>query len=154
MANAVGSEELESKTNVPEEIETYQIISFNAKDLPETYKNVVVAPFLNSLRYGNDLFKLIDKDVYYSTYAKYIELLLSRPKSVVKLAMLDDDTILGWSLFEAKILHYVWIKKEQRRLGIAKSLLPKEFDTISHITNKGLSIWVSKYPSLKFNPFI
>ena len=52
-----------------------------------------------------------------------------------------------------KTIHYIWVKNEVRRQGIGKALMPKEFDTISHITNKGISIWVNHFPEVKFNPF-
>jgi len=108
---------------------------------------------LNSLRYGNDLFKLIDQDAYYKNYGNYISALLARPEMKVKLAVLNDDTVLGWSLYMNKTVHYVWVKSEVRRQGIGKSLLPNEFDTISHITNKGINIWINKYPKVRFDPF-
>ena len=72
---------------------------------------------------------------------------------MIRLAMLDDETILGWSLYEYKTLHYIWVKQEVRRQGIAKALMPKDIEFFSHITNKGLSIWSSKYKELRFNPF-
>lgn len=134
--------------------ESYKIITYPGNQLPQDMRSLIIAPFLNSLRYGNDLFKLIDKNSYYSVYPKYIEALLRRDNSIIKTAALDDETILGWSLIENKTLHYIWVKKEVRRQGIGQSLLPKEFDVISHITNKGMNIWVSKYPKVRFDPFI
>lgn len=154
MGNKLGNQELEFKTETPKKVESYRLITFSAPELPEEFKHLIIAPFLNSLRYGNDLFKLIDQDAYYDSYKKYIEHLLSRPTATVKLAMLDDDTVLGWSLTQGKIVHYVWVKKESRRLGIGRALLPKDFDTITHITNKGMNIWVNKFPQVRLNPFI
>lgn len=150
----MGSEELEPETEKLEEIESsYRIVYHTGAKLPQEYKNLVVAPFLNSLRYGNDLYKLIDKDAYFLNYSKYIDLLLNRPMTIVKLAVLKDDTVLGWSLIEHKTVHYVWIKKEVRRQGICRALLPKEFNVISHITHKAINIWVKHFPEVKFNPF-
>ena len=148
----MGNKTLDSETDGPKE--NYKVIKYLAPELPQEFRNLVIAPFLNSLRYGNELFKLIDKDVYYHFYELFIERLLTKPMAFVRIAMLDDKTVLGWSLSDQKMLHYVWVKKEVRRQGIGKALLPKEFSEISHITNKGLSIWISKYPSVKFNPFV
>jgi len=148
MAREVATPILES------EIESsYGIIFYQAQNLPNEFKNLIIAPFLNSLRYGNDLFKLVDKRSYYSNYGQYIELLLKRPDSRVCIAILSDKTVLGWSLVQKNVVHYVWVKKEVRRQGIGRSLLPKEFDTISHITNKGLNIWVNKFPNVRFDPW-
>lgn len=150
----MGDKELESKSEGTEEVSSgYTVKHYQAIHLPEEYRNLIRAPFLNSLRYGNDLYKLIDRDSYFVSYGKYIEHLLHRPLSVVALAILDDDTVLGWSLYEGTTLHYIWVKKEVRRQGIAKELIPDKFDVITHITNTGINIWVNKFPEVKFNPF-
>lgn len=154
MADEMGSQELEPTRDESEEVESsYKIIPYAGHSLPFEFRNSIIAPFLNSLRYGNDLYKLIDKDAYFTNYGKYIDIILLRPNMRVKIAMLKDKTVLGWSLVENKTLHYIWVKKEVRRQGIGRSLLPKEFDTISHITNKAIGIWVNHYPEVRFNPF-
>lgn len=154
MANKLGNKELESTSEGLEEVDSEYVLKFYAASLlPEEYKNLVRAPFLNSLRYGNDLYKLIDKDAYYLSYGKYIEHLLQRPRSIVSMAALDDGTILGWALYEGTTLHYVWVKKEVRRQGIAKELIPDKIDIITHITNTGINIWGNKMPEVKFDPF-
>lgn len=147
----MGNQILEPSSTSPKEV--YRLITFKGRELPLEFRNLIIAPFLNSLRYGNDLFKLIDKESYYDNYARYIETLLSRNNSHVKLAVLDDETVLGWCLYQDKTVHYIWVKKEVRRQGIGKSLLPKDFTSISHITNKGINIWVNKYPEVSFNPW-
>jgi len=148
----MGSEALEPTGERIKE-ERYRLSLYPGSQIPPDFKNLIIAPFLNSLRYGNDLFKLIDKDAYFLSYNKYIELLLQRPSTQVKFAILDDETVLGWRISELKTLHYIWVKKEVRRQGIGRALMPQEFDTISHITNKGINIWVNHYPNVKFNPF-
>lgn len=154
LGDEVGSEELEPSAAELEEVESsYRVEYFGGPKLSKEYRNVVVAPFLNSLRYGNELFKIIDKEAYYSSYARYIESLLLRPMTIIKMALLKDNTVLGWAMIEYKTLHYVWVKKEVRRQGIGRALLPNDFDTITHVTNVGLNIWVSKYPEKVFNPF-
>lgn len=154
MANEMGNTHLELERNEPEEIESsYRVVKYKASELPEEFYNLIIATFLNSLRYGNDLFKMIDKEAYFPKYGQYINLLLKRPQAIIKLAMLRDKTVLGWSMCELKTVHYVWVKKEVRRQGIGKSLVPIDFDRITHITNKGISIWGSKYPNVRFDPF-
>lgn len=148
----MGSQALESTSNEDQEI--YRIVTYPASKAFIEFESLIMASFLNSLRYGNDLFKLIERDAYYKNYKIYVESLLKRPTSMVRCALLDDNTALGWCLYQDKTLHYVWIKKEVRRQGIGKSLLPKEFDTISHITNVGINIWVNKYKDVRFNPYL
>ena len=132
----------------------YVLEYVKASKLSEDLINVILGPFLNSLRYGNDLFKLIERDAYFNSYGRYIRGLLQRPDSVIKFAILDDGTIAGWCLFERRTVHYVWVKKEARREGMMRQLLPNEFDVISHLTNQGLKLWANHFPQVIFNPFI
>jgi GNAT superfamily N-acetyltransferase len=153
MAKQVGDKELEFETNDLEKVAHYKLVKYPANQLPGEYRNLVIAPFKTTLRYGNDLFKLIDKEAYFEKYSKYIDILLQRPDSIITLAVLDD-VILGWCLYERTIVHYIWVKKEVRRQGIGQALLPKYFGIISHITNIGLKLWANYYPLVRFDPFV
>ena len=133
----------------------YKILSYRSL-APDVYKSFVYASWLNGLRYGNDFFKLIDKDAYYASYHKYITSVLSRRGSRLRIAVLseDEDVALGWSLDEGEILHYVFVKEDLRKNGIGRSLVDPKIKTFSHITKIGLSLWNDKMPNLKFNPFV
>lgn len=154
MADEMGSKELEQQAIEPES--SYSIIAYNSQALPHEFLNLIKAPFLNSLRYGNELFKIIDKQSYFNNYSRFIDSILQRPKVIIRLSMLNDLTVLGWAMYELNILHYVWVKKEVRHQGIAKAMTENlEFTYFTHITNKGLSIWAkSHYQHLKFDPFL
>src|SRR5271166_5811041 len=95
-------------------------------DVPESYKNLVLSKWLRSLRFGNDYFQIIDADVYFKTYSQYITLILNRPLTVVRLAVLTDDpdVVLGFSVSEKNKIHFVHVHKDHRRLGIGSDLLP------------------------------
>lgn len=97
----------------------------------------------------------MDAEAYFKVYNAYIETLLHRPFATVKLAVLADnfDVVLGWALMEPNKLHYVHVQKDQRKQGIARELCSQSFDTITHLTNIGLSIWAKKLPLVKYNPF-
>ncbi len=75
----------------------------------------------------------------------------------MRLAVLSDDpdVVLGFSVSREDVLDYVYVHKDQRRLGIARKLLPPHFTTFSHITLTAMEIWHKnpKYKQLKFNPF-
>src|SRR5271166_2264578 len=133
---------------------SYTVLKYQGSELPEQYKALVFSKWLRSLRYGNEYFKLIDQVVYFRMYHKYIELILSRIRTIVSLAVLSDDkdVVLGFSVTESVVLHYTHVHANQRKQGIAKSLC-KDIEIITHITNDGLKIW-GKYPEVKFNPFI
>lgn len=155
---------MDAQTDVSES--SYKVITFPASALPEQYRPLLFSKFLRSLRYGNEYFKLIDKDAYFQVYHAYFNTLLWRPGSIVKLAVLSDDpdVVLGWSLTEPNKLHYVYVNKDSRKMGIGKELTKEPFNTITHLTTIGLSIWGNKFnndPSrvmptktlVVFNPF-
>ncbi len=136
---------------------TYKIIAFKAEDLPKDYSGLIYSKWLRSLRYGNDYFKLIHPEAFYRSYERYISTILDAPNAVVRLAVLtdDQDVALGFCVYRGSTLDYVHVHKHQRRLGIARNLIPDGIDTITHVTKTGLSIWGSKPKcrEWKFNPF-
>ncbi len=133
----------------------YVVKSFAAVDMPAAYVGMVYAKWLRSLRYGNHFFKLVQRDAFFIGYHKYLDVILSKDNSIVRFAVLadDHDVVLGFSVCRYKTLDYVWVHKHNRKIGIATALVPNNIDTISHITNVGLSIWGSKYSHWQFNPF-
>ena len=133
---------------------SYDIISFKGAVLPPAYTNMIYSRWLRSLRFGNDYYKLINSKDYYSSYQKHIAYILSLPTTVVRLAVLSDDhdVVLGFSVSRGDILDFVHVHKDMRRQGIAKSLVPKDIKTITHLTKTALIIW-PKY-EITFNPFI
>lgn len=151
----LATKKMPSKETVKPLKSSYSVVPYQGQSLPESYKNLVYAKWLRSLRYGNDYFKLIDSDSYFKAYHKYIEHLLSRPSLIVRFAVLteDPDVVLGFSVSEGTTLHYVHVHMDNRRLGIGRSLVPFEVKTITHITKIGLSIWNAKMPHAVFNPF-
>lgn len=134
---------------------SYKVLAYRGADLPDEYRGILFAGWLRSFRHGNDYFRLVVPDKYYKTYHRYISTILENPETTVRLAVLSDDkdVVLGFSVSRGGILDYVYVNKDQRRQGIAKSLLPPEVDTITHLTKTALTIWGSKYGDWKFNPF-
>lgn len=141
--------------------DAYKIIKFSGPELPEAYRPMLQSRFLRSLRRGNDYFGLIDRESYFTVYRAYFISLLSRPESMVRLAVISDDVdiVLGWSLMEPKKLHYVHVNSmktgdgDLRRQGIGRALVPEPFETFTHITKMGLLLWSSHFPEAKFDPF-
>lgn len=136
----------------------YKIESLSGSDPAlKPYKNLIYASWLKSLRFGNNWFQDIESDIYYKVYHDFIDRILDRPNTCVRLAVLTDDldVCVGWSVSEGAILHYVFVKGDikGRKQGIGRSLVPDNITTITHITKTGRSIWKSKAPQLVFNPF-
>lgn len=130
-------------------------MAYLGSSLPKNYRPMVYARWLRSLRKGNDYFKLIDSTSYYGKYHAFIESVLERPHTIVRIAVLTDDAdvALGFSVSEAQVLHYCHTDKDNRSQGIARSLVPFEIKKITHVTRIGMSIWNSKFPWAVFDPF-
>ncbi len=147
--------EVDVATAKPEAVSrmTYSVLTF--RKLPEQYTGLVYSRWLKSLRYGNEYFKLIDNDVYFHVYHDYLTLLLNREGVEINIAVLSDDVdvVLGFSVKEAGVLHFVHVHKDQRKRGVGRTLAG-QFTHFTHITTIAAQIWNSKYPNAKFNPFI
>lgn len=113
----------------------------------------IYASWLQGLYYGNYYFREIDKDIFFKHYNKVIEYLLNKKNSIVVISCLreDPDVILGYAVCEPTILHWVFIKEPWRKLGLARDIIPKETQVVTHLTEVACNIkpkiWV-------FNPFI
>ena len=124
------------------------------RDVTAQDANFVMATWLKGLRYGNDWFELIPSEVYFKVYHQVIEQILLRPKTLIQIACLKDepDVILGYSVFEDSTLHFLFVKRPWRGIGIAKMLTPIGITTVSHLTKTGRAI-LTKTPGVTFNPF-
>lgn len=136
---------------------TYSVVLFKASELPEQYMAMIYSKWLRSLRFGNPLFKSMKSDSFYNQYHAYIGILLKKPDSLVKMAVLTDDhdIALGFSVSREDVLDYIYVHKDHRRQGIGKKLYPAGITTMSHTTLTAIQIWRNnpKYIHLEFNPF-
>lgn len=134
---------------------TYSVIAFKSTELPESYGGLIYARWLRSFRFGNPFLKKSSPADYYKHYHKYIEILLSKPGSITRLAVLSDehDVVLGFSVCREDVLDYVHVQVNHRRHGIARKLVPDNITTISHTTNLATDIWQDKFKHIVFNPF-
>jgi hypothetical protein len=127
----------------------------------DQYKALVLATWIQSLRFENDFFQLIDKKTYFTVYSKVIMGILKRENARARLAVLvdDPDIVVGWTVFEGNCLHFIYVirggkgKESGRHQGIATAIYPKGVEVFTHITKIGKSIWKKKLKRLKFNPF-
>lgn len=113
--------------------------------------NFIMATWLRGLYYGNDWFKRIDKEAFMHHYWGFINKLLTKPTTRIRVACLNDDPqiVLGYSVSEAPVLHWIFVKKAWRKIGLARDLTPKETTTITHITN----VFDERRHHYKFDPF-
>lgn len=116
--------------------------------------NFIFSTWLRGLRYGNDWFGLIEASAYYEHCHKIIEKVLKDPATTVKVACLKEDpsVVLGYSVYRSESLIWVQVKAAWRNIGIAKSLVPENINTVINITKIGAAILKNR-PNVHFNPF-
>lgn len=121
----------------------------------DPYRAFIYAKWLRSLRYGNEYFRLVEPQAFWRSYSAYITAILCQENAAVRLAVLTDepDVALGFCVSRGTILDYIYVQKDFRRLGIGGNLMPKNIETITHLTRTGVTVWGSKMKSVKFNPF-
>jgi GNAT superfamily N-acetyltransferase len=117
-------------------------------------KSFILATFLRGIYFGDSWFSLVPKDIFMINYAKIAEALLSRSYVAVACLTEDPDVILGYSMLsrDAKVVHFIFVKKAFRNQGIGKALVPEGLEFVTHLTNQGRSL-MHRYPGVVFNPF-
>lgn len=115
--------------------------------------NLIFATWLRGLYYGNDLFNSMKKDNFMKRYHDVIQLVLNKTGLIIKIAALkeDPDCVLGYSVSQESVLHWVYVKQAWRRLGIAKALCPLPLTACTHLTKIGQSL---KPLDCEFDPFL
>lgn len=123
---------------------------YSIRDAVKEDESFIYSTWLLGLRHGNKWFLSIDKETYFQKYKHVIGMLLA--KSTIKIACLneDPDVALGYIVYSGNTVHYTFIKKAWRRLGIAKALYPPDIKRWSHLTRIAESI---KPKDVIFDPF-
>ena len=126
---------------------------YSLRDAIKSDESFIFATLLKSLYFGDSWFSHVDKTSFMKNYHLLIENLLAQDGMQIKIACLkeDSDVILGYSMYRGNVLHYVFVKKDWRKAGIARALVPNHISTVTHATKIGLSILKKK--NLIFDPF-
>lgn len=114
-------------------------------------RNFILSTWLMGLYYGNPWFKEIEKDIFMANYHTVVCGLLERSAIVVAALKEDEDVILGYSVINPPVLHWIFVKEAWRKVGISKHLVPREIDVTTHLTVLGKKL---KPKHMTFNPFL
>lgn len=139
-----------------EKNDAYIITTYSGRGLPKEYRNMIYSKWLRSLRYGNDLLKMVDSKAFYSYHNALIDDLLLKPDTHVRIASLEDDTdvVLGFCVCRPAVfaLDYVYVNRDMRKQGIGTALAPPACDLFTHATKTGLTI--AKTKKWRYNPYV
>jgi len=118
--------------------------------------NFIISTMLRGVWGGNSWYQMIPRQIFMKYYHPFLETLILKPDSRIWVACLksDPDYILGYMLtnHDGSILHWIYVKQDERRKGIAKLLLTKFPESVSHITELGINL-LPKINNPVFNPF-
>ena len=100
-------------------------------------KSLIYATWLRSYEHSSPMAKHIPRAVFFKHHHAVLDGILSR-NPTVRLAVMPDDpsVVFGWAVSEGSKLHYLYVKPDFRKYGIAKALLadlPRPF-TFTHYT--------------------
>jgi GNAT superfamily N-acetyltransferase len=119
-------------------------------------KNLIYATWLRSYEASSLAAKHVPRDLFFAEHHLVIDRVFSG-QPTVKLAVLPDepDVVLGWSVSEPGVVHYVYVKPAFRRHGLAKALLAhfEEPFSYTHWTHPLRDL----YPRLErcvYNPYL
>lgn len=129
---------------------------YDIRDYVEDDKSFVMSTFLRGIYYGNSWFNMVPKDIFMNNYKHNAEAIVDSPKTSIKIACMQGspDVIFGYSILseDFQTVHFVYVKKAFRKVGIGKSLVPQHPKYASHMTELGKQL-LPKLPQCVFNPF-
>lgn len=114
-------------------------------------RGIILATWLPGLYHGNGMFKKIPKQLFEQRYSRVLEALLDSSPQMILCAADDPDVIVGYAVVSLPRLHWIYIKKAWRGLGLARQLLPEGIETVSHLTRVGEKLMPKEWT---FDPFL
>jgi GNAT superfamily N-acetyltransferase len=118
-------------------------------------RSLVFATWLRSFQANSSFARPISREVFFPAHQLVLERLLARPNVEVHLAVWPDDpnVVFGWSVTEGDCVHYVYVKPDFRKAGLARALLAhRPFAQYSHHTYV-LRDLHPKIAHLTYNPY-
>lgn len=126
-------------------------LQFQIRDAEPEDSPFYFMAWLRSYREHSDVARKMDERIYFKWQQKVIERLLRRARLLIAYNPDDSDQHYGFICYESSafipILHYIYVKKPFRKLGIAGELLSlmgkqsfvytHETDIVDQLTHHG-----------------
>jgi ribosomal protein S18 acetylase RimI-like enzyme len=98
----------------------------------------------------------VDSDIYYQGQHKLIECILQGNNVLISSPEEDQDTIIGYIVYSADCLHWLYVKSTYRNMGFARSMIDVAFQSktptyYSHFTPSVYFLFPNK--TTRFNPY-
>ena len=87
-------------------------------------RSLVYSTWLRSYQQSGPSVRKVSRTDFFAGHHKVLDGIFARDP-VVKLAVFPDDptVVFGWSVTEGNAVHYVYVKPDFRRFGVATALL-------------------------------
>lgn len=133
------------------------LIAYKIREALDDDRNFILSSWLRSFRNNGDWPRHIDSATYYANHQSVIQRLLTLCDVKIACASDDENLILGWCCVDGSTVHYVFVKEQYRKLGIAKAMLDGigEKATYTHWTRiiKDLE-QAGKLLNWRYNPYV
>lgn len=128
-------------------------VSFIRESVPGD-KHFILSTWLRGLYYGETLYSLMEKATFMELYKKVLDYLVTNSYIQVMCLKEDPNIIIGYSVLslDKKILHWLYVKKNFRNIGVATDLVPKDVKVVTHLTKSGIILLKRK--NMIYNPFL
>lgn len=132
---------------------------WNIREALDTDLPFIYSSWLKSLRYGSETFRGVRNHIFFPHYNHVIDYILSSPEIKILVACHREhpETVFGYIVYEPKIIHYIYVKKDFCRFGIGRFLwgMAGMIPDYSHRTLDLVSI-LKRHPEQTsiWNPFI
>lgn len=118
--------------------------------------NFIYATWLRCYKHSSRFARNIPDRIFFEQHHAVVARLLDRCEVLIATPANDAETILGYSVTEPGTIHFVYVKKPFRRMGIAGALLAHldpESCLHTHWT-EGWDLLRSKWPNCEYNPYL
>lgn len=125
------------------------------RGLPEDV-NCIYATWLRCYKHSSAFARRIPDRVFYEQHHAVVGRLLARAEVLVVTPRGEPGVILGYSVTEPSVIHFVYVKKPFRRMGIATALLvhlDPNACVFTHWT-EGWDFLHRKWPNAQYNPYM
>jgi GNAT superfamily N-acetyltransferase len=123
----------------------------------------IIDTWTRSYRERGKLCPYIIEGLFFHEHSNLIRQIFGRAETFVACDKDDDEMIIGYIVAApgmTDVLHYVYVKKAFRRMGVTRSLLEKvkqgemAVNTHENVPKGLLKLIQDKYKSVSFNPYI
>lgn len=116
--------------------------------------NFVYSSWLRSLRQGSAYYRSIPHKIYFKAHEASIKNTLTESSVVIASPVSEPEIIVGYLVWEDRsdryvVLHYCYVKKEFRRMGLATHMI----NSIAGDRDLIATHYTDKFRNVHFNPY-